>query len=89
MAKMTGNGPLHGKQILDFIKEPVLHRSIFRIGSPNPPTRNEVLQTHDNILTPTVSAMFATHILPQKSHHSYQYHYNTNAKLMTIPQECI
>jgi len=31
--------------------------------------------------------MFATRILPQKSYHSFQYHYNTNAKLMTISQQ--
>jgi len=37
MAKMTENGALPGKQILDFIKEPVLQRGIFIIDSPNPP----------------------------------------------------
>jgi len=54
MAKMTGNGTLHGKEILDLIKQPVPKCSIFIIGSlhphPTPPPHptNEVLQTHIN-----------------------------------------
>jgi hypothetical protein len=85
---MTRNGALPGKQILDFFKEPVLQCSISINGSPNSPALRKWSTTDTwHILTQAVSTIFATRILPQKLYHSYRYHNNTNAKLMTNPQQ--